>query len=314
MLYSTGDAKKWKNVMKCSVIKLIKYIMPAFLIVLIMGGLWCGYHICADEKLTTTYYTVQADIAAPICIVQLSDLHNAVFGENNSELVRMVTEQQPDLIVMTGDMLNRDEERTDVVCNLIASLKEIAPVYFGYGNHETDWEKKYNRELTAVFSAAGANVVDLSYSDMEINGNPVRLGGYMAYYRQPGMLQVDEEQKQQELAFADSFENTDRLKILLNHIPTQWVNWGYIDDFPVDLVFSGHYHGGAIQLPLIHRGLYCPYVGLFPKNTKGVFKGTRSTCILSAGLGSEHRIPRINNPAEVVVVDVVPDESGHTGG
>lgn len=128
----------------------------------------------------------------------------------------------------------------------------------------------------------------------------------MGYYRQPGMLTQDEEQKKIELDFANDFENTDRLKILINHIPTQWVDWDYINEYPVDIVFSGHYHGGAIRIPIIDQGLYAPYVGWFPPYTKGMFTGSQATCVLSTGLGSEHNIPRLNNPPDIVIVDVVP--------
>ena len=128
----------------------------------------------------------------------------------------------------------------------------------------------------------------------------------MGYYRKPGMFKVSDEQKEFELAFADDFENTDNYKILLNHIPTQWVDWNYIDQYPVDLVFSGHYHGGLVRIPIIDRGVYAPYVGWFPPYTKGVYSGSQATCVLSAGLGSDCVIPRLNNPPEIVVVDLVP--------
>lgn len=84
------------------------------------------------------------------------------------------------------------------------------------------------------------------------------------------------------------------------------MDWNYIDQYPVDIVFAGHYHGGIIQLPLLNRGLYCPYVGFFAEHTKGVFNGTKAACILSGGLGSEHFLPRLNNPPEIVVVDLFP--------
>ena len=103
--------------------------------------------------------------------------------------------------------------------------------------------------------------------------------------------------------FAEQFERTDRLKFLLCHIPTAWLDWEYIDCYPVDVVFSGHYHGGQIRLPGI-GGLVAPYVGLFPEYTKGVFYGEQAVCVLSAGVGTEENIPRINNFPEVVVVDL----------
>ena len=111
---------------------------------------------------------------------------------------------------------------------------------------------------------------------------------------------------QAERAFADEFENTNRVKILLCHIPTPWLDWGYIDQFPVDLVLSGHYHGGQVRLPLI-GGLYAPYVGFFPEYTRGIFQGEKATCVLSVGAGTENGLPRINNMPEMVVVEMKPE-------
>ncbi|MCR5753226.1 MAG: metallophosphoesterase, partial [Acetatifactor sp.] len=255
--------------------------------------------------LKVTKVKINSDVNNTIRIVQLSDLHNSKFGSNNMKLVDIVKYQNPDLIVMTGDMLNREEERTDIVTKLINSLTEIAPVYYGYGNHEDSWMKKYNKDLKKILTDAGAIVVDNNYVDVDINGNQLRIGGYMGYYRIPGMLQLSEEELKGQNEFFERFEDTERYKILLNHIPTTWVDWGY-NNYPVDLVFSGHYHGGQCVLPFIGP-LYAPYIGFNPPFVKGIYTGEYATCILSSGLGNEHiYLPRINNPPEIVVVDLKP--------
>lgn len=280
--------------------------MSVFVILFLCVLGMMSYYYKMSLNLVVTFYKVEADITAPLRIVHLTDLHNAEFGEDNRELIALVSEQAPDLIVLTGDMLNRDEESLDTVCALVSGLSEIAPVYFGFGNHEADWEAAWGKNLAGPLTEAGAIVLNNEYVDVELNGQSLRIGGYMGYYRQPHMLTPDEEQQALELAFADDFEDTDRFKILLNHIPTAWVDWSYIDKFPVDVVFSGHYHGGIVRLPLLDQGLYAPYVGIFPKYTKGVFTGKQAVCVLSAGLGSEHFPPRINNPPEVAAVDLIP--------
>ena len=150
--------------------------------------------------------------------------------------------------------------------------------------------------------------MDVSYLDMEVKGQPIRLGGYHAYYRQPGMYPVTEEEHRRQLEFCDDFENTDRYKILMNHVPTAWLDWGYRNECPVDLVLSGHYHGGQVRLPLI-GGVYAPYVGLFPKHTRGLFEGEEATCILSTGLGASPGLPRINNLPQIVTVDLIPQQN-----
>lgn len=284
-------------------IRFILILLSAFALVI---AVTVGYFYISSKSLTINEYTVEESVTSSIRILQLSDLHNAEFGDNNEELIDLVKKQSPDLIVMSGDMINRDEENLDIITDLISSLSDVAPIYYGYGNHEVDWIESFGFDLEDKLTQAGAVVLNNSYRDVSVNDSELRIGGYMGYYRQPGMLTQDEEQKKIELDFANDFENTDRLKILINHIPTQWVDWDYINEYPVDIVFSGHYHGGAIRIPIIDQGLYAPYVGWFPPYTKGMFTGSQATCVLSTGLGSEHNIPRLNNPPDIVIVDVVP--------
>lgn len=284
-------------------IRFILILLSAFVLAI---AVVVGYFFITSKNLTINKYSLNESVISSIRILQLSDLHSAEFGDNNKELVDLVKKQSPDLIVMSGDMINRDEENLDIITDLISSLSDVAPIYYGYGNHEVDWIESFGFDLEDKLTQAGAVVLNNSYRDVSVNDSELRIGGYMGYYRQPGMLTQDEEQKKIELDFANDFENTDRLKILINHIPTQWVDWDYINIYPVDVVFSGHYHGGAIRIPIIDQGLYAPYVGWFPPYTKGMFTGSQATCVLSTGLGSEHNIPRLNNPPDIVIVDVVP--------
>ncbi len=284
-------------------IRFILILLSAFVLAI---AVVVGYFFITSKNLTINKYSLNESVISSIRILQLSDLHNAEFGDNNEELIDLVKKQSPDLIVMSGDMINRDEENLDIITDLISSLSDVAPIYYGYGNHEVDWIESFGFDLEDKLTQAGSVVLNNSYRDVSVNDSELRIGGYMGYYRQPGMLTQDEEQKKIELDFANDFENTDRLKILINHIPTQWVDWDYINEYPVDVVFSGHYHGGAIRIPIIDQGLYAPYVGWFPPYTKGMFTGSQATCVLSTGLGSEHNIPRLNNPPDIVIVDVVP--------
>lgn len=283
-----------------------RHVVILFLILCIIAAMYryITISISKSKELTVTSYEVPVDLDQSIRIVHLTDLHNVEFGENNDELIDTVISQSPDMIFMTGDMLNKDEENLDIICDLVTSLSENVPVYFSYGNHEAEWEDIFQVNLNDILTDAGAIVLDNEYMDLELKGQQIRIGGYYGYYRQPGMFERTEEERQEELAFADDLENTDKLKLLLCHIPTAWIDWGYMDEYPVDVVFCGHYHGGQIRIPYI-GGLYAPYVGFFPDNTIGMFEGEKAACILSSGLGSEGNIPRMNNPAEVVVVDLV---------
>ena len=266
--------------------------------------LFAGYCIWIDNHLVISKYTLETSFTEPVRIVQLTDLHNKKYGKNNRKLVDMVRKQRPDFVVMTGDMLNATEVDTEIVTSLIADIVKFAPVYFGYGNHEVKWIRNYDTDLQELIEKKGAVVVNNSYVDVDIKGQHFRIGGYMGYYRAPHMLTHDADGQEREREFMEDFEQTDRYKVLLNHIPTQWVDWRYIDEYDVDLIFTGHYHGGMIRIPFINRGVIAPYVGWFPKNTKGSFYGEKAICILSTGLGIEYSIPRINNPPEIVVVDL----------
>lgn len=258
-------------------------------------------------RLKVTRYQVEADVTQSLRIVHLTDLHSREYGQNNEKLVALVKEQQPDLIFMTGDMLSESDEDPRVVCALVEKLVEIAPVYYGYGNHEVGWQARTGQLLETELTKAGAIVLDCAYADIALKEQQLRIGGYYGYWYRAHMTADTEEQYISECRFMAEFENTDRRKLLLCHIPTSWLDWHLVDVCPVDLVFCGHYHGGQVRLPFV-GGLYAPYVGKFPEYTQGVFEGEKATCVLSAGVGSEPHLPRIFNLPEVVVVDIVPEE------
>ena len=281
-------------------------IIIAILIVLI-----CAELIYSNYALTVSRYAVSsAKAAGSFRIVFLSDLHGREFGKDNSRLLKKIAEEEPDIIALVGDIINNnaDDDEVERMCAFITAASKLAPVYSSMGNHEYGYMQKHATSLTDRITEAGAVVLDSSYLDIEINGTPVRIGGYEGYYRTPHMTSSDPERQAADFAFFDDFENTDRLKLLLNHIPTNWLDWDYRDKTPVDLVLSGHYHGGVVRIPIIEKGLFAPYVGKFPPYTKGVFEGKKATCILSAGMAGSSGVPRFFNPPEIVTVDISPEK------
>ena len=291
--------------MKKSIV--IKSVVIVLALMLILAALAACSAWYSATHCRVTEYTLSAPVAQPLRLVQLSDLHNAVFGEENEDLIREVRALQPDLIFTTGDMLNSDEEETDTMISLLEKLVEIAPVYVSYGNHETSWQKNFGQELRPIIEATGAVVLDTEYLDLELKGSAIRLGGYAGYYRAPVMTTSDPKQQWADDCFADEFEDTDRYRILLSHVPTVWLDWEYRYDYGVDLVFCGHYHGGQICLPAV-GGMYAPNIGWFPAYTKGLFNDKGAAVVLSAGLGSTKGLPRINNPGEIVCLDLIPEK------
>ena len=260
--------------------------------------------------LTVSRYTVRSGkVGGAIRVAFLSDLHGREFGEDNSRLLSRITSEQPDLIALVGDIFNRnaDADEIDRMCTFIWRASEIAPVYFSLGNHEAGCLRNNGSDLLDRVRSCGAIILESDYLDIEINGTSLRIGGYMGYYRQPVMTTDDIAQEERELAFMDAFESADCFKLLLNHIPTGWLEWKGRNKFPVDLVLSGPYHGGQIRIPILEQGLYAPNIGWFPRFTKGLFEGSQATCILTTGLAGS-RLPRFFNPPEIAVVDILPAE------
>lgn len=257
----------------------------------------------------TNYVLSSPKLTAPIRVVQLTDLHNSEFGEKNGRLVRLVKKQHPDVILLTGDMLNGDEPRTEVAFELIAQLAEIAPVYASFGNHEKANENLYGTDVGALYAQAGAHVLECTYEDVEIGGQTVRIGGIYGYCLPEKYLRT-REAREKEVEYLQVFQETDLLTLLLCHVPTSWIINDNLEEWDVDVIFSGHVHGGQIRLPLI-GGLYAPDQGLFPGRECGLYDSEdhARVMVLSRGLGSGVGVPRFNNVPEIVVADILPQRA-----
>ena len=279
------------------------------IIMLLFSGIMACQNLEQSKySLSCYFYQVPSDkIDTTIRIVQLTDLHNSEFGESSQELIDRIASQLPDLILLTGDLLNSDEPVTEIAENLIFSLCEIAPVYVSLGNHEVEYEQNYGVDISALYESAGATVLNHQYQDIIINNQPLRIGGIYGYCLPDKYLETGEADLS-ECMFLWDFENTDRYKILLSHLPIAWLKNDGLEEWNIDCVFSGHLHGGQIILPGI-GGVYAPDMGWFPGRLKGVFDSEdgKRHLVLSAGLGNTEVIPRFNNIPEIVCVDLVPE-------
>ena len=260
--------------------------------------------------LSISEYSVKSEkIEKAIKIIHLSDLHNAEFGENNELLLKEIRKQEPDAIFCTGDMITGTESGTDTAAALIEDLVKIAPTYVSLGNHEIMYEKNYGENIEALYEKAGAVVLESEYIDTEIGGQSLRLGGIYGYCLPEEYIEGNAE-RQKEADFVKDFQDTESFTMLLCHMPVCFIENGGLNKWDVDLVFSGHAHGGQIRLPFI-GGLYAPDQGFFPGEVSGVYysENSEKALVLSRGLGSSGPLPRINNVPEITVVDIVPQNT-----
>ncbi len=230
-------------------------------------------------------------------IVQLSDLHNKVFGRSNSPLIKLIAGETPDLIFMTGDMISHDAPKISEFLKLAEKLANIAPLYYVNGNHElSDLDEDAFEYIAQKLSCAGAVCLDNDHADIERGGSRIRLCGlcYSAeYYR--GVREYKRGWKAFLLTDMINYlgiKDPDIYTILLAHNPLDFevhAEWG------AELSMGGHVHGGLIRLPLIN-GILSPERRLMPKYKEGVYRIGDSYLIANRGLGRF----RIHNPPEVV--------------
>lgn len=285
--------KKWKIV-----VMIVLIVLTASLI-----SIWLSYN-----WLTVSNFTVKSSrIKHSFRIVLLSDLHDHEFNDENKRLIEKVKEQSPNLIILDGDIINRDSPNASVAVNLIKSLKEIAPVYYSLGNHEIDYIKKTEHpDLIQTLETAGTIVLNNRILDIKIKGNSIRLGGLYEYGFETSM-QSDEENKRA-ISYLEKYTDTQNYMIMCAHRPDSFYSWNIADKWGIDLVLSGHLHGGQVIIPGI-GGLYSQLEKFFPKYDYGQYKLGKSDMIITRGLSSNPKIlPRFNNPPEIAVVDVKPDK------
>lgn len=280
--------------------------MLCVLLVAVVIGVLLSITICTFAVRTVTYTVALQNLGSSVRVILLSDLHGKSFGRENSRLIAKIQEQTPDAIFLDGDMIDSRADSPDVqeLLRLIESLCEIAPVYFSLGNHELEYMQTDTSLLTQV-AEAGAVVVNDSYVDVTVAGQPLRIGGTMGHGFAFGRTE-EEFTSSPEYVFLKAFENTELPKICLAHMPDTFIFNGAYTLWDVDLVLSGHTHGGLVRLPFI-GGLYAPMQGLFPEYDRGHFRlGTHMQMVITSGLAGHGLLPRVNNPPEIVVIDLVP--------
>lgn len=272
-------------------------ILASILVCITVLAAWIAW---GNSALMVTTHSIHSkylpDAFSGYKIAQVSDLHNAEFGDDNTELITLLEKEAPDIIVLTGDLI--DSRKTDVaVASSFAEMTaEIAPTYFVTGNHEARISE-YD-ELRDNLIAAGVVVLENEAVTVEKDGEEITLLGVNDPSFQTDYLMGDSASVVQ--SALDGLIDDEQYTILLSHRPELFETYAGAG---VDLVFSGHAHGGQFRIPFL-GGVIAPNQGFFPKYDAGLYTQGVTNMVVSRGLGNSLFPFRVNNRPEVIIVEL----------
>lgn len=236
-------------------------------------------------------------------ILQLSDLHNRRFNKNNKKIVKIIEKQKPDIIVMTGDMVSSNSTGFSNFFSLVEELDGKYPIYYIFGNHEQRLSVEKQAIIIGKLREYGVKVLNNQHESITKNDESIEIFGlkqeliyYTNYLKSKKTYSYETKDMENAIRKADS----KKFNILLAHNPLYFETY---EKWGADLVFSGHVHGGIIQIPFI-GGFLSPERKLFPKYSGGEYEINDSKMIVSRGLGYTKINLRFFNNPEICVVEL----------
>ena len=271
-------------------------ILVAGVAVLTMAVFWQG--------LTVRLYTeTSGKIGSSVRIAVLTDFHDSNYGEKQQKLIKAIRIQEPDLILLVGDIA--DEIRPhDATKELLSAIGSLFPCYYVTGNHE--YRSGEAADIKELIRSCGVTVLEADAEIIRVSGQEIRLCGVddPLAFRSPYNTDHDVTESWQTQFEACRAEAGDGIyTILLSHRPELTEPYR---DSGFDLVLAGHAHGGQIRIPGLINGLFAPNQGLFPSYAGGRYTLGETVMIVSRGL-CRNAIPRVFNPPELVIVDLEPE-------
>lgn len=252
-----------------------------------------GFIFWQNNSLQTSYYTYSCkDIPSSFdgyCIVQISDLHNKNFGKQPDRLIEEIQVLAPDMIVVTGDIVDSNHTNIETAIAFLEAAVKIAPCYYITGNHELWLEVEVRNDLMRRISKTGTIILDNEVLEITTKDEKIKLVGL-----DDGSLLGD--------TLHDLTKDIEQKEfvLLLAHEPQ---NMMFYSRENVDLILSGHAHGGQIRLPFV-GGLVAPDQGILPKYTEGLHEENGVSMIISRGLGNSIIPIRLFNRPEIVCIEL----------
>lgn len=274
------------------------------------ASLFAAVTVWQNVRIKSTHYQLYAENLPSAFrgyrIVLLTDIHSRNFAENQEQLIRRVRAARPDLILVAGDWADAHIGHLETCFTQARLLRQIAPVYGVYGNHELRRIRQAERDtLAAGFARAGVQMLHTSGTRVEKNGMYLNLIGVEDPAERPQKNKREQmiQSMDEMLSRVTTGIQPDEYTILLAHRPEFLSVYAA---YPIDLVVAGHAHGGQIRLPKV-GGLFAPGQGFLPRYTGGLYHEKQTNMIVSRGLGG-HAPVRIFNSPEVVLITL---HAGH---
>ena len=252
-----------------------------------------------NKALETNTYIIESDKISrsfdSYRIAQVSDLHNTQIGKDNKRLINALKTAQPDIIAVTGDIIDSMFTNVDVAVNFMEQAVEIAPCYYINGNNESRIPDEYER-LKSELIKVNVTILENDSIKLTKNGEYITLSGvndpvFYADIVRPNLT---------ETTIKNAKPDDDSYTILLSHRPELFDLYVKYD---FDLVFSGHAHGGQFRLPYV-GGLFAPHQGFFPEYDSGLFTEQNTKMLVSRGVGNSLFPFRINNRPEIIIAEL----------
>lgn len=269
-------------------------ISTAIILIIITALIMWG-----NKALETNTYIIESDKISrsfdSYRIAQVSDLHNTQIGKDNQRLINALKTAQPDIIVVTGDIIDSMFTNVDVAVSFMKQAVEIAPCYYINGNNESRIPDEYEK-LKAELAKLNVTILENESIKLSKNGDYITLSGindpvFYADIVRPNLT---------ETTIKNAKPDDDSYTILLSHRPELFELYVKYD---FDLVFSGHAHGGQFRLPYV-GGLFAPHQGFFPEYDSGLFTEQNTNMLVSRGVGNSVFPFRINNRPEIIIAQL----------
>lgn len=232
-------------------------------------------------------------------IAHVSDMHNTRFGENNEELIEIINSSQPDIIAITGDMIDSYHTDVETALQFAKQIVKIAPCYYVTGNHESRIDDAF-KQLKTGLTELGVTVLRNETATIEKNSEKIILIGVddPSFAVKEGLAENEAAIISERLSSLT--DSTDAFTALLSHRPELFDVYAQND---IDLVLSGHAHGGQIRIPFI-GAIFAPNQGLFPKYDSGLYTDENTNMVVSRGIGNSSFPFRVNNRPEIILIEL----------